>query len=538
MNVCTNIHEFLARREAGLLTEAELALLEEHLEKCAACAGLARSVRGMLDGLETIGRVELKPSPAVRDRILAALPGRTARTGPISLRDRRSRHVAPIPMFSYLTRAAAVIIVVVGGYIFLKPQDATRAPDLAQVISRAAAAETVADLRAMHNDVRAVYLAERARKKDHNPVALMTLGTSSGITGNPKDDRQAEDLRFALDLAQKAKDAERPAAAFRFDLMPAAEAGAPELTLEEKNVIWKSYAAARDAAEHRYYDRWWEKLGDIAQLISRTDRKDITGPIADAHAFELICLTFYERGRARSAKLYMDAYMETSDYPCARYIRSHLKPIIDRAAAKAAALEANLDFRNIKRYGNGPVEVGTGPGAYQGNAWRVVSRNEPGVKDAGVFFPKPKFREAVLTCLTKITNYDEKAPDNETVWGAGVAFLMKQDVKYSVIGCNAKSVKTWDLKNLWLWSRVHMKYAGDGRWDLSIHNWVEGEQPRNIRSLKTEGLQAQTGSDRKANRAMSYWTTSSEGRPERAMLTLHADAALDWRMIGLEVLKE
>ena len=270
MNVCAHIHEFLARREADLLTEAELALLEEHLTKCAACAELARSVRGTLDGLEALGRIDMTPSPAVRDRVLESIRGRTTRTRPISLRDRRSRHVKPIPMFSYLTRAAAVIIVVVGGYMLLKPEPTAPAPELARVVARAAEVKTVADMKAIHNDVRAVYRAEHARGENCNPTALITLGVSSAITGSPRDDRQANDLRFALGLASKVKSAERTASALRFDIMPAAEAARTKLTREELATIRKSYAAAREAAERRYYDLWWEKLGDIANITSQT----------------------------------------------------------------------------------------------------------------------------------------------------------------------------------------------------------------------------------------------------------------------------
>jgi hypothetical protein len=67
---------------------------------------------------------------------------------------------------------------------------------------------------------------------------------------------------------------------------------------------------------------------------------------------------------------------------------------------------------------------------------------------------------------------------------------------------------------------------------------MEGKQPLNLRTLTTGDLEALEKRENNGERTYSRWDTTTENRPDRAMLTLHADAALEWRMIGLEILKE
>jgi hypothetical protein len=415
--------------------------------------------------------------------------------------------------------AAAVLLIVTAGNFYNAPApEAPRPAALAGLLEKAGAAKDVSDLKAIHPEVKTAYENELARGDDCNRPALVYLGLSTAVTGNPKEDRQAEDLRFALGLAWDARGPESRAA-FRFEGMRTAEAGDVP---SAGDGFGERYAAARKAAEERYYNAWNEKLGELS------------GGEAITHALllERTYVTLYERGLAREAQSYAKTCRTG---PAAEYVRDVLGPVIEKEVRDEERLEKAIDFRGLRSGPPGAIKArrdGSGPGG-----WLVEQTKTGGVKGQCIF-SGPSFQQAVFACQVELL--EEARPEwiEEHTWGSGAGFLDAKGLSSFVITVEPEHYRRYHLAARRFWVRMHMRSMGEGFWRMSLLFCVEGEQPWGFRRMTGEELQAWYLRARSEGRLVGSGAQRLKNLPDRMNLVLWTRIAMRCRSLGLEVVKE
>ncbi len=442
-----------------------------------------------------------------------------------SVKSRQKARAARPRMLRWLlpvaAAAAALVIVTVGNFFRTPVPEAPVPAALAGLLEKASTSKTISDLKAMHPEVKAAYEKEIARGDDCNRPALVYLGLSSGITGNPKEDRQAEDLRFALGLAADARPRESRAA-FRFEGMRTAEADVAPAAGAGK-AFGERYAAARKAAEERRYGVWNNRLGELSSGDEAVSR---------ALLLELAYVTLYERGLAREAQAYVRVYRGGA---AAEYLRDMLGPVIEREVCEEERLEKAIDFRGLRSGPPGVIKArrdGSGPGC-----WIVEQPKTGGVK-AQCVFSGPSFQQAVFTCQVELLEPADPKWIEEYVWGSGAGFLNKKGLSSFVISVGPGHYRGYDLAARRFWVRTHMRSIGEGFWRMSLLFCVEGEQPWGFRRMTGDELQAWYVRARSEGKMVGSGAERLKNLPDRMNLVLWTAMAMRCRSLGLQVVKE
>ncbi|MBA4388817.1 MAG: hypothetical protein C0404_12610 [Verrucomicrobia bacterium] len=410
------------------------------------------------------------------------------------------------------------------------------------LIARAECTMTAGDIHAMHQDVAAAYEKEFQRGDACNLPALMHLGFASGLTINPKTDRQTEDLRFSLQLAALAYS---NVAALRGGLRPA----------DLKNLM-DCYASARKAAEGRLYDAWDE---DIDRMAKTGAAAGADGLIRDSLLFERVYVTLYERGLARAAQAFLNnSGMASRAAPaaggvCVSYLRDRLHPIIESEAAEELQFEKAIDFGSLSASSTARFRLRKcdTPGA--STPWWIVEQPMSGKEDTKAVFERPTFNEAIFVCQGVCS---EDAEDGKrTLWSVGITTMEPTGRK-----AQAHTIRGVP-RGRHAWNRLYVNY--DGEWSVIFHVWDEGEQPWGFRRMSERELltqlarEADGGRGLKRDEQMGFYMNdipfparvalgrshtisrfNTRNRAHPGCVILWSNAAVSFRMLGLKVLRE
>ncbi|MFC1671968.1 hypothetical protein ACFL01_02410, partial [Planctomycetota bacterium] len=407
---------------------------------------------------------------------------------------------------------------------------------LAGLVRRAASARTVADLRALHELARAAYEKELARGDDCNLVKLVSLGTSTAVTGNPRLDRQAKDLRFVLARAVEAGRGEATAMP-GFHLMSVADAAVTDLGLEKRRIVREKYAAARKLAGAGNYEDWHQHIQEMQALLQVPEGR----MVSDALSLELLLVTYFERGMAYDVKLRLDHYLKSRPDVVGvgvNYFVSEVLPMAERDGMREKELQSALDF-NVSVKKNGMWKWDTPKTAMDmyGEWYVLLSQLKVDNLEAVFCLKRPVFQEAVVTGQVRLLKMSDSLSGSDGVFGAGVFFLTRELVKWSVSDSTAQGERHYaenhqDMEKRWRWFRIHITYQGDGVWVKEHASWLEGRQPFGLRRAGY----VLSAADRE--RAMSVGGDTTEGRPGIGLFGFKTNkSAVEWRGVGIEVIR-
>ncbi len=466
--------------------------------------------------------------------------GRPVRTGAVRRSWVRSL-IGPVA-------AAAVLGIVVG---LLRTGRETPAPGtdpaLAALVERAAAARTVVDIKAMDEDVRKAYGMELARGDECRLPTMMGLGIATAITGNVREDRQAKDLRFVLGKA--AGIGQAATAYFDVDFMSVAEAAVSNMTAADREKVRELYAGARRAAEERKYDDWHRGHNALMKLAGKLKSMEL----ARASAFEMAYVTFYERGLAYDVKLRMAGLVEATspdELPptsgswvkggdWVQYIRSELMSEVERMAAVEKSLQDNVNLDLNRRF-KGKWSWGTVEDMKKMlGDWYTSVRQDKVTTDHCIFWMKiPPFREAVITGQARVRDMKENLPDDKALFSMAVCFPTRTVVNWSSSDVSAELARYWNLKERWSWFRIHYSYEDDGVWSMKSWRWLEGNQPRDLRTIDEGLLPQRTMTSLNREDTVSFSHDKRVGKPAVGSFGFHAvNCAAEWRALGIQVIR-
>jgi len=399
---------------------------------------------------------------------------------------------------------------------------------LGELVSGAERARTVADLKALSAVARRAYEEELARGAACDPVMLIDLGLSTAVTGNPREDRQADDLRFLAENAARAwKDRLARARAWSVPgVMSVAEAAATGPTPEEVREIREKYAKARTHADRKFYQGWGMAFAD---LNDKTVNPRGWRHISDALWFEHVYVFFYEQGLDCTLK-------DTADVSWPKglahrdYFDANLRPIFDEAARLRRSLESNIDFKKQERSGDGMWAVHQ---LYRGrdsvvdlDFWAVLQAI-PDSRDSWLHLGEPNFEEAVLTGRFHVAAVSPGHERNmKTGW---MVFFENGQRSVRLIKGREESLRF--TKDTWFWFLSRFRKTGSGEWELTNWVWQEGGQPLNIRSL-LPGDPVLAG-----NESSSFTAKDRSYRGPGGIAFRASRVKIEWQALGLRILR-
>ncbi len=387
----------------------------------------------------------------------------------------------------------------------------------AKLVPAATAARTVADLSAMEQPIRTAYDEEANRTGAFNYLKVIYLGTAMSIAHNPRQDRQADDMRFLIHRALAAHDA------------GAEDLSGSDLLLQSV----KKYGPARiEALKGRYY-YWRTAMIDTSNLAWLAKRFDLL----DALRFETLYINVYEGGlpNTRHTGPKVDEIWLPGS-PCREYYDAHLHALAERRAETFRRLEAAVNpGRNtvFDEPGTWKTErYSSRDGTFGTESW-VVSQLDPAVKETSRVFPSTPFRDAVITgrvCLHALG----KAPADKTL--SRVFHKIKVHVPGKGNGLWGTGLRTVDFPTealgkgyIWFWARYRVD--DNGTWRSKFALWWEGRQPFDIMTL--ENL-----TEEQFTRAHTSGTGTSPHRakPSAVMSVGSRNASAQWTLLGLNVI--
>jgi hypothetical protein len=391
---------------------------------------------------------------------------------------------------------------------------------LLQLDEKASGAKTVADLKSLKDLARDVYEAELARGDDCDPVRLVYLGLACAITANPKEDRQADDLRLLLDRALSASISPEPLGT--------------GLTAEERKTIRKRYARARRLAEELFFDEWFGILSPLMNGI-----KGRRPALTEALWMEDHYVTFYERGLPQfSMSFWVKKPPPFDEFPTVEYCRRELFPLMRKVTERNRRLEKAIDFPKITpmpRDAWKADKLMDDPNEPHYYCRFTQEREDTGGKLFAAVFPQITFERAVLTGQLRLRKLGPKPPDNIPC-GWGLYGKENGKLAYRGQGINFGRVRRLELRRRWTWFLIYFERREDGSWGLARWEWPEGRQPHNLTSPDVSpppptiaGLNEDPGLMACGNK-----TYAIEG-PVRIALTAN-NASVEWRALGLRIL--
>jgi hypothetical protein len=377
---------------------------------------------------------------------------------------------------------------------------------------RAGAARTVSDLRALKEPVRAAYLAELARGGECAPLRLLNLGLAAAIVSNPREDRQAEDLGFALARA--------------------ATAGAdPFPDRRISGGICEMYGQARaDAADHRY-ESWHTRLTSVYELCRSAGAEQL----CDAAILEFVYVTFYERGLPYGPDEITTAFpgWGSSSAACRHFDTGVLPSMADAARTQRRmqrAIEIVKGGRLLDE--NGKWQAGRQQPA-AGAIFRppdisgVFQQNRSADRTVCVF-DSPRFEEAVFA--GQVMARPGRVRDGFNVmW---YLYFKEIDRTWGV----AITRVPRSMEGRWMWFRVRFHRREDASWDAELVMWPEGVQPHDLWMLEDplseDALSG--GSSMKSNSRRNKWKDLPRGA-SLALSTTKTGAV--WRAVGVRIIR-
>jgi hypothetical protein len=386
------------------------------------------------------------------------------------------------------------------------------------LVRKAAGAKTVADIKALRGLARRAFREELEKGTECRLSVLFGLGLASAITGNPKLDRQADDLRFALGSVSKSISSGVDAA----------------IAPEERARLAADYVAARRAARQLYYDDWCSGTEKLAKRCMQERKLNL----ADALGMEIMYVEFYECGMPTHAD---DAWRTCPEsvrsLPGHRYFESSILPAMKAMLARDRALEQNIVFdRKVRKMGGKWEIVKRGT---QGAPYHTISQTQLGGPSNALFLRGTSFNEAVLTFQDR-GKRPEGAKPTGSVWAVGIHDLSRGGVNFKATGCYGLRVRVWQQQKRWVWARVYINREKNGDCTFHTREWVAGTQPYDLRGLKNDDLPELPRHFRPDNPTLAVSQLrryENVGRPSLVFITGYGFAAR-WRALGLEILKK
>ncbi len=377
------------------------------------------------------------------------------------------------------------------------------------LLARLRTARGTADLRDLAADIRTAFEREAARGERSRPLPLLCLGLADAIVSNPKEDRQVEDVSWALAraLAAANDDPDRTTAAKFRDL----------------------YTQARSAARARAYEHWHNGLDQLYRLSESSRRKDL----CDALFLEFVYVTFYERGLPYEKGVLDERFPA---WKASFAGRRHFDAGAASSMAAAVRIQRGMQRAiDIVKGGAKLDENGSWQAGHQKPAERAVfmppkifgvfQRNRSAPK-TGLMYSKPRFDEAVVIGQVQMM-LGESATDSRVSFQV---YFPKIDRSWGLHVDRAPP----EFEGKWLWFRVRFARQEDSSWDARITVWPEGNQPHDLWQLEdplpADALAGSTGmttNSRKDN--------LKQLRSSACLLLGTQRATAVWRAVGVKV---
>jgi len=386
---------------------------------------------------------------------------------------------------------------------------------LPRLVEGAAAAKTAGDVKALGRLATDVYKAEAEKLDRANLLKTAWLGAAFAVVCEPKLDRQADDLRFLLKQAVDAGG-------------PGGGALSGEWSPGERVDLLRRYHKAKTLLAHSFFDEWF---GHMNALINVCDEKDERG-ITDALGFEVLYVTFYQRGLPGSTLLmFDDVPAKLKGLPGHAYFEKHILPAVIERNSAFRRLEDALDFDSIWKSAGSWELIRVGSKRTGKTFFRRIQQIDPEAGDTFLCFRKPRFDEAILTGQAKVLAVGPR-PGSPTYLFGYVA-----DRKLQGHGPTNTMVKTQELDRRWMWFRIHFLKRGEGKWSSVRWMWHEGRQPYDVRRLPLAELPPpkQSSIDAGLMDAGGSMTIGAGSAPPIAVGC--RGAAVEWRALGLEILR-
>ncbi len=162
-----------------------------------------------------------------------------------------------------------------------------------------------------------------------------------------------------------------------------------------------------------------------------------------------------------------------------------LKPEIERKAMVENARISSLDFGSRIMFDKRRWEFTTRKfTAGDPDGYAQAHLKKP-VKQAMLYFPKPQFKEAVVTGQVLVHEATTPTPEDWHIIGCGIG-RREKGRSYAVSSLCTQSegsVVSRTVSKRWRWFCMHADYRGNGRWLLRYWIWMEGRQPADIRAI-------------------------------------------------------
>ncbi len=341
---------------------------------------------------------------------------------------------------------------------------------LRELIAKAENAKTYSDLSSLADLAQRAYRHELALESRIHVAKLFWLGVALNITEHVKVDRQAEDLRFVLDMAARAASRDT-----------AIENSLPS---EEMRMLIDSYDSARSLLHDRYYDRYHDESRELMQALEKQGGTDA----GDAVAFGLVCVWFYERGLPAFAQLLCESgAAEVKAQPGQVYLKRVLIPLLRERIAAERELESTIDLNSI-RTENGVWRIADGRvSGIDGAAGKILRQTNPRLRSAIATLSMLSFDEAVFTGQVRFLDVLRKDGKSKIVLGLDGSL---PDGRSAVVGygLSRNSAVPHDERwKRWMWFRLHC-IRENGSWILNWEIWGEGVQPYGLTTTSLDDL--------------------------------------------------
>ncbi len=369
--------------------------------------------------------------------------------------------------------AAAALVVLAAGALFVTtgrapvPGTPTAGESaLARLVRASERVKTVADLRTLHGLARSAHEEELNLGDGCNLERLVLLGLSQRMCEVPRDDRQAEGLRFIVRRAARFGTSS-PAAAGHFDLLPAAEAAAPAMTIDMRREFRRCYMEGLGHLEKKDYYLY-------AGMVHAAQKMAPGSAAAEASRLAYAYVLLWERDISGAVFKYCEGWFPRSMY--AEHYRDFLRPLVVERVERARALAANLGVDIAEVHGERRVADGWFLGAPEGAI--VVEYAYTRRREAFHLLDTKPFLEAEFTGLIRMER--ETSGDVASEARVGVTFSPGRNTgKMIWLPREWTPHAHWvpESKEIHRWTRfrLHMSRLGDRSWKCELYVRLEGD---------------------------------------------------------------